>query len=212
MMPQEIICPGCQSRLLLPPERPATGFTCPRCLAPVPDPDAITAAASIPPSPPAVERRRLCSACGRELEESWRCCPVCLTRISELPVESISRMIRPADVDVKGDSWRTKPILAVLAALGVLGVILGAIAGPWGGPAVALLLLFAIGVALCFVVSHLARTNSGGEASPLGRQTIGSASVVSQGMLGCLACLSMVGALFLAIVVFVLVACSRGFR
>lgn len=53
-MPQEITCPGCRSRLLLPPERPATGFTCPRCLAPVPDPDAIATAASIPPSPPSV--------------------------------------------------------------------------------------------------------------------------------------------------------------
>jgi hypothetical protein len=124
-MPHELTCHRCHRPLKIPRGLPGRWLTCPRCLARVrnleqlDDPQAISGEARAPDDAPV--RPRPCPGCGREVDPSWRRCPVC-----EEPLSGRRDRSPPLDREVGRDTGAGTIILVVLGCvlLGGIGLFL----------------------------------------------------------------------------------------
>jgi hypothetical protein len=118
-MAQRIPCPGCGRWLRIPGGIAEPWLTCPKCLAQLPNPAAVTPAAGVQagPSPPTPA---FCPKCGEAVEASWRYCPACHEDLRQPAVWGFGAA---TDSDVRRDQWGTSVSLILLAVFGGLGLI-----------------------------------------------------------------------------------------
>lgn len=106
-MSTRLTCPGCGRALLLPADCTAELLSCPRCLARIPNPQALDTSAAIQATPSAAPPSAPPSTSVTE-------------RSAQMP---------RVDVDVRRDSQRTNGCLVVLAVLGAIGICYALLGG-----------------------------------------------------------------------------------
>jgi hypothetical protein len=123
-MPEPLLCPSCQKPLRVPADFVLAWLTCPRCLAVVPNPTAITAeparvrptvteaAGSVPVEQQA--RVRLCPACGKTMQPDWLFCPYCEGELRSPGAGGVDAVVRRDSIWTRGGAV----LLAVLGGLG----------------------------------------------------------------------------------------------
>jgi hypothetical protein len=187
-MAERVTCPGCQQTLVIPAGSRNRWLTCPRCLSPVANPQAV-APGAIQAEAPA--RAPAADVYGVQAEP-------------DPPLaERVRRGAAGIDVDVRRDTRATSGCLILLAVLGALGIgllflgALGVLAEGESGPLVTLAVgLFVLGLISAGIV---AARGSGGERFA-GRVVLGTLAL-SGGLI----------LFLLAILVFAFVVCMATF-
>jgi len=121
-MKHKITCARCQNLLVIEADSRTTGLTCPRCLAPVPNPAlAVTTVKELKPSVASLsddDDGAECFGCGKSIKNDWRYCPYCdaeLRRPRRQPAADTDAEVR-FDLSIAGGG------LVGLGFLGTCGV------------------------------------------------------------------------------------------
>jgi hypothetical protein len=211
-MAERLTCPGCQHVLRVPAGSRDRWLTCPRCLSPVANPEAVVPGAiqaEAPARPPAAAAHGIqaepitpspappgqCPHCGHEVQPRWLFCPYC-----EEPLAGRGRRRAAGmDVDVRRDSHATGGCLVLLAVLGALGIGLLFLSGLQllGQGQAGLLVALAVGLCVLALISATIVAARGGAGERFAGRVVFGTLALSGGLI----------LLLVAILVFAFVVC-----
>jgi hypothetical protein len=197
-----ITCPSCQTRLRLPEQAGATGYTCPRCLAEVKPGGQSNIATE--PSPARTQTERAspearCRYCDAPLTSpDWRYCPRCA---AVLDASAAARTQPALDEDFHRDRKRTGVFTVIQLVVGSIALVVTALgAFGTGQPGVmgAVLLVLAVLTAIVWGVIYL-RTRGHREDMTAGRVVQGVVETVGALVIGYLVIAAVVAVFLLAV-------------